>query len=138
MRSWPIGQRPVKASSDVIDDDAFRKTLTLLFEAPTFAMQTREDGSGVVKSLPEIPAKSGIWLLAGVSHLANGAVMPSVFMVNTDGGDTITRVYWKTDAGWCDTSHRPALLDAMGMAEDAMFPCRFETTIPLGSGLSLT
>ncbi len=136
MRSWPIGPRPGKVLSDFTLEGELIKEINLLISSPTFAIQIGVDGKGVVSQPAEIPARSGIWRVVGRSHLANATTIPSVFEVNTHSTDTIARAFWETPRGWCDTSARAQLLAWMERSEADLFPCRFETSIPLGSGLS--
>lgn len=83
-----------------------------------------------------IASNSGVWRVAGRSHLADGTYVASVFEVNTDSTDAIARALWKTPMGWRDTSNRAGLLEAMERTDNDLFPCSFETSIPLGQDLS--
>ncbi|GAB5449257.1 hypothetical protein [Gymnodinialimonas sp.] len=119
--------------SDTLDAEAV-KQFNLLTASPTFAISVGADGVHRLKTPAVI--ETGLWLVGGTSHLPSGDTIASVFEVNADSTDAIARVYWQTPLGWCDTSARPQLLAWMGREDDTLFPCRFETSIPLAPGLS--
>ena len=113
----------------LVRDDETRRMLNLLVASPTFVLAERDDDPEI-RSLESIPSNSGFYWVAGTSTFAGGREVSSVFVVDSDAGGELWRVYWLLEAGWFESTDEAAL-EAAGLTRGEVFPFDWRLAVPL-------
>lgn len=100
--------------------------------SPQFAIwDEKGDGNAIVKSLEVVPDKRGVFWISGVTTFNAGQNIQSGFIVDTNSGGTLLDVYWLIGKNWWNFQERPAVIKALKLSEDQVFPFDWRFSIPL-------
>jgi len=116
----------------MINDTTLLQWLNLLNLSPDFVIRHgNENESSTTTAIPLVPKDDGDYWIAGVTILANGNRLDSVFIVDTNSGGELSSVYWKIDNKWWDFFERPAVFAALSLNEKDVFPFDWQFSVPL-------
>lgn len=112
-------------------DPDFIKYLNLIKDSPLFVIRIDPDtGQGIVSNPAKISDNTGHHLVHGITKLACGHEVASVFEVNTGTGGTLVATYWHSPKGWI-TSDDPQAATTLGLGQDVLFPFDWAYSVPL-------
>ena len=104
--------------------------LNLLRSAPTFILQEEGDtGEAIVRSARTIPMVDTVVWVAGISTLADGGSLESVFRVVPESGDIPISVYWHINDAWYE-SDDPDAVERLGRDRTQVFPFSWRYSVP--------
>lgn len=105
--------------------------LNLLHSSPTFVLRIGDSNeNATVKNVNIVPKNDGEYWIHGKTILKNKIVIPSVFIVDTNTGGSLSGVYWTINNIWWDFNNRPNVFQALCVEEQDVFP--FNWTFSVG------
>lgn len=112
-------------------DDELRRRLNLVESSKSFVLKEMgNDGSAAVQSVPVVPADDGVYWVGGVTKLATGREVTSVFRVDTDAAGNLLSIYWQIGADWYEHDSEETFT-ALGIQRDQAFPFDWSYQTPL-------
>jgi len=115
----------------MIKDNETIQRLNLLSSSRAFVLkEIGTDGRASVLHLSRIPKRDGTYWIFGHTTLKCGRTLESVFVVDTESGGTLSRVFWRVERNWFDQQD-PEILGALALTREEVFPYDWKYAVGL-------